>query len=156
MYKTIRLFIIPVILLLSACGVNRVDHYSDEVHNLTSEQLVECYINSYNEKNYAKMFVCLADSMKAKTIDYNSIKTIKLISMESLSINEPPSTVEGLRNELPSTIEELNEVAIYHVECAVEYYDKSIETKNNIYYIGKKSHDYWWLIYDIHTPTHPQ
>lgn len=146
MYKVIRLFIIVVILMLSACGPYKPSDYMNEVHNLTSEQVIEFYFNAWNEKHYGKMNAVLSDEMKARTVDYDSVESISVVSSEQITISE-----------LPDTVERLQEVIIYCVEISTRQRQNNStedEISTVLYYVGKQTNNSPWLIYEVQQIEH--
>ena len=142
MRKTIQALLIFAIVLLelSGCAYKPAD-YSGETGKLRPEQVIEYYVNAWNEKNFTKVNTVLSDGMKAETIDYDSVESAKVSLLEPISVTE-----------LPSTVKNLNELKVYKVVLEIkrkkntELHD---ETSTAYYYVGKATESSPWLIYDV-------
>ena len=140
MYRNIRLFTIVIVLMLSACSLDKPANYYDELRNLGSKQIIEYYFNAWNEKQYEKMNAVLSDEMKTRTFAWESVQYVSVISNEQTDISNLPDTAKGLE-----------EVDVYRVEISVKRNNNNATQEDKsvvLYYVGKKTNDSLWLIYE--------
>lgn len=142
MRKTIQTLLIFAIILLelSGCAYKPAD-YSGEAGKLSSEQVIEYYVNAWNEKNFAKVNTVLSDGMKAVTIDYDSVESAKVTLLEPISVTE-----------LPSAVTNLEELKVYKVVLEIKRKrntELQDEKSTAYYYVGKEKESSPWLIYDV-------
>lgn len=130
-----------IIFMLSACSHKPIN-YLDESLNLSSKQIIEYYINALNEKNFDKVSTVLSEEMNTITFNYNSIKSINILSCEPIEVYKLSDNIKNLR-----------EVNVYKVITHEVLQNNNIKLKTveqtYIYYVGREKENSPWLIYDM-------
>ena len=138
MRKFIIICIIIIVMMLSACrDINNSKKQCSEISNYTPEQIIEYYFNAWNKKHYGKMNDVMSNELKAQTYNYESVKSIDVISCEQITVNK-----------LPDKLKNLDKVEVYCVELAADI-DAAEKKVVTLYYAGKKTDSSPWLIWEI-------
>lgn len=135
MKKSICIIVIISLIFTSCTSTSK----EEDILKMNSKEIVEYYISAINEGKENSIYSVKSDEYKMLSSYYGYYKKINIIS---LKINNSP--------EPSDRIKDLYKLDVYSVELDIIYKDKK-EPENATWeiYVGKKSENDPWQIYDI-------